>query len=415
MQRFTGWQYLLIDLANQYGLDKELFEDRIEWATNNLDMLEMLADTADNKPLFIKATMAIRKAQMGISTGHLVGFDGVCSGMQIMSALTGCLAGAEATGMVDPNKRSDAYTEVTKAMNGLLGNQGTDQIIVKREHAKKATMTSLYGSRAQPIRIFGKDTAEIDAFYAAMNTVAPGAWSLLQDLLASWQPTALMHAWQLPDGFEAKVKVMTKVDEEDPRSRVEVDELGHSSFTYVYYINEPQKKGLANAANVIHSVDAYLLRSIHRRCNYNTQVVRFAVMALNYTKDKASEQLVDKKLAYYVELWEETNMADAVILPYITMTNVLQLPQALRNRLLDMACEMLRHKPFPVVTIHDEFKCHANNMNVLRQQYINIMAELADSTVLDYILSGIYGVKGTYQKLIPNLSSYIRQSNYALS
>ena len=29
---YTGFEYLLIDCANAYGLDKLLFEDRIQWA-----------------------------------------------------------------------------------------------------------------------------------------------------------------------------------------------------------------------------------------------------------------------------------------------------------------------------------------------------------------------------------------------
>lgn len=62
----------------------------------------------------------------------------------------------------------------------------------------------------------------------------------------------------------------------------------------------------------------------------------------------------------------------------------------------------------------DEFKCHANNMNHLRYWYKEILADLADSTVLDYIFSGIYGKSGTYPKLTNNLSKKIRESSYAL-
>ena len=76
---------------------------------------------------------------------------------------------------------------------------------------------------------------------------------------------------------------------------------------------------------------------------------------------------------------------------------------------------MLKHKPFEVVTIHDAFKCHANNMNHLRQHYINVFAELAESNILEDILSQIHGVKGTYKKLSNNLGDLIRGSNYALS
>lgn len=80
MQTFTGWQYLLIDIANHFGLDKKLFEERIEWAQDNLHNLEEMAPQAENYPLYMKTLQAIRKAQQGKPSGHLVGFDGVCSG-----------------------------------------------------------------------------------------------------------------------------------------------------------------------------------------------------------------------------------------------------------------------------------------------------------------------------------------------
>lgn len=73
MKTYTGFQYLLIDASNQHSGDKWLFEDRIQWATDNLDSpLNQLADTAETKPLYMKAVQAIRKAQKGIPTGHLV-------------------------------------------------------------------------------------------------------------------------------------------------------------------------------------------------------------------------------------------------------------------------------------------------------------------------------------------------------
>lgn len=239
MKKYSGWEYLLIDVANQYGHDKMTFEDRIKWATNNLNNLEQLADQAETKPLYAKAVMAIRKAQQGIPTGHLVGLDACCSGIQIMSALTGCVSGAEATGMVNPDERADAYTKVTKTMEGILGSA----VDISRSNAKDATMHSFYGSKKSPKNIFGENTPELNAFYEAAHTVAPGAWELLQDLLASWNPYALSHSWKLPDGFDARVKVMKK-----KTARIEVDELDHSSFTYEFYENEGAKSGLSNVA-----------------------------------------------------------------------------------------------------------------------------------------------------------------------
>lgn len=137
MEKYTGWQYLLIDAANQFGQDKLLFEDRIAWAETNLMDLENLTEYAETKPLYIKAVMAIRKAQTGRPTGHLVGMDAVCSGIQVMSALTGCIQGATATGLVNPNIRADAYTAVTLAMDEALGGG----LVVSRKQAKEALMT----------------------------------------------------------------------------------------------------------------------------------------------------------------------------------------------------------------------------------------------------------------------------------
>lgn len=416
MTPFSGYQYLLIDAANNYGHDKMTFEKRIEWATQNINTLEALADTAETKPLYRKAVMAIRKAQQGIPTGHLVGFDAVCSGVQLMSVLTGCTAGATATGLVDPNVRADAYTALTGAMNTILGGS----LQVSRENAKRALMTSMYGSKATPKEIFGEDTPELNAFYKAATTVAPGAWELLQDLLASWQPGALSHVWKMPDGFDVRIKVMTKKD-----ARIEVDELDHATFTYEFYENQGQAKGLSNAANVIHSVDAYVLRCIHRRCNYDPQVVSYVDQCLEaeligrslYGQPSAQEvaSFMDDQVAYYIEQYNRSGMPDAVILPYLDQANVTCLSQKHLEALAVIVTGMLEYAPFEVVSIHDEYKCHPNNMNHLRQQYINVLAELAESNLIGDILGQIHGTPGTYTKLSTDLGDKIRKSNYALS
>lgn len=411
MQTFTGWEYLLIDAANQWGLDKQTFDIRIEWTIENLKDLESLVSYADNKPLYVKAVMAIRKAQKGIPTGHLVGFDAVCSGIQVMSALTGCVSGARATGLVDPDVRADAYTTMTDAMQKILGTT----VGVTRPQAKEATMTSFYGSKAKPIEIFGEDTAELSAFYQAATTVAPGAWELLQCLLGSWRPFALTHEWQLPDGYEAKVKVMEKVE-----SRVEVDELNHASFTYEFYQNQGKAKGLSNAANVVHSIDAYILRCIHRRCNYDVEVITRASLMLEHELQHRTVGIpaqwdeVTKEVKYYVEQYERSGMADVVILNHLVPGDMGYLKTEHIRELANIVMEMLFYKPFEVVTIHDEFKCHPNNMNHLRKQYRNLLSELSASNVLNDVLTQVYGGKVTFQKLSNNLPQLIKGSNYAL-
>ena len=412
-QSFTGYEYILIDIANQFGLDKLVFSERIQWVKDNITQLEALTPQAETKPLYIKAVMALRKAQQGIPTGHLVGFDSVCSGIQIMSALTGCVAGATATGLVDPTVRADAYTSLTKAMNEVLHSQGL-QVTIPRAQAKDAFMKATYGSRAEPIAIFGEDTPELEAFYEAANIVAPGAWELLQDLLATWKPYALYHTWELPDGFNARVKVMQKKE-----LRIEVDELDHSTFTYEYYDNEGSKFGLSNVANVVHSIDAYVLRSMHRRCNYEVGTLTRAMVyvmqeldsRLSYT---GTFPTTNDKVNYYIDLFNRTNMTDPVVFPFITAVEAMAMPTAMLEQLKKIGLQMLEHKPFELVTVHDEFKCHANNMNHVRKHYIEILAQLAESNILSDILTQLHETPGTYTKLSHNLGDIIRESNYAL-
>lgn len=423
MEKFTGWEYLLIDAANHYGyseeygqdLDKLLYRDRIQWTIDRLDYLEDLIETSDKKtrPQFVKAVLAIRSAQRGEATGHLVGFDASCSGIQIMSVLTGCEVGAYNTGLIDPNLRADAYTTTTETMNDILGGS----LEVSRSDAKKALMTSFYGSKKTPKEIFGEDTPEINAFYQAAQKVAPGAWELLQVLLNSWNAYALEHRWILPDGFDARIKVMEKME-----TRIEVDELDHATFTYTYYDNVGTKTGLSNAANVVHSVDAYVLRCVQRRCNYDPEVVEevYALIKAVLAIRKAGQchpvknHNKDSEVHYYQQLYEHHQIADVVILPYINEETIHFLSTPHLEKLYGILQEMMEYSPFPVVTIHDEYKCHPNNMNHLRKTYASVLADVADSSILSCILSQLYGQPVTYNKLSTGLASKVRNANYAI-
>lgn len=417
MKTFTGWEYLLIDAANHFGNDKLLFEERIKWVMENFNDLETLVDQVKPKdrPLYLKAVQAIRKAQRGEPSGHLVGFDGVCSGVQIMSAITGCVAGAKATGLIDTGKRPDAYTQTTDIMNEILADQGLS-VSVLRDDAKQALMTSFYGSKKTPKDIFGEDTPELNAFYQAAFTVAPGAWELLQALLASWQPWEPEHSWVLPDGFHARIKVMERKE-----VRIEVDELDHATFTYEFFENEGTRSGLSNAANVVHSIDALVLREMHRRCNYDVTEILISLVLVDEELARREEEGceedemdADSKINYYVGHWARSGFASIVILPHINATNIRMIPT---DHLQDLAAiiQSMNHKPFPLVTVHDEFKSHPNYANHMRQHYINILSELADSVIVSDILSQIHGTPGTFNKLSNDLSKHIRNSNYALS
>ncbi|AGH57559.1 RNA polymerase [Pseudoalteromonas phage pYD6-A] len=242
MTPFSGAEYLLIDAANAFGLDKEIYSKRLGWARANFNQLERFIEEADEPLLYMKAVQSIRAVQRGEAIGHLVELDATTSGIQFMSALTGCPTGAKWTNLVDPNKRYDAYTESFGALKTYLSHTAKE---ITRAMAKDALMTSFYGSAAEPEKVFGKDTNELDAFYTMCEKRLKGCWELRNDLLGLWNPYADDHSWTLPDGYHAYVPVKVK-----KKIECEIDELGHK-FTHVYESYEGTESGVSLAAKLI--------------------------------------------------------------------------------------------------------------------------------------------------------------------
>lgn len=161
---------------------------------------------------------------------------------------------------------------------------------------------------------------------------------------------------------------------------------------------------------------------MHRRCNYDKPATFIAYEALREEWVLRTAQHTTQgtgstgKLAYYIDQFARSGMVDAVILPFINSSTETQyLSDEHIEKLITVAESMLSAEPFELITIHDEFKCHPNHMNQLRQQYINIFADLAESNILDDILSQLYGEEGSFTKLSSNLGDLIRNSEYALS
>ena len=80
MKQFNPIQYLAIDIANHWGLDKETYETRIQWVKDNIDNLKSYQSQAEEPILYAKTVNALRLSQQGLPTGHTVALDSVCSG-----------------------------------------------------------------------------------------------------------------------------------------------------------------------------------------------------------------------------------------------------------------------------------------------------------------------------------------------
>jgi len=405
-KQYTAIQYMAIDVANHYGHDKMEFEDRISWVKSNQDNLESLADKAEDKPLYVKSVNHFKKALKGLPTGHAVALDSCASGLQLMSVMTGCKSGCYMTGLIDSDKRMDAYSLVTGYMNDLLGK---DSVVVSRADAKQGVMCSLYGSKATPKIIFGNKSPAYNAFYEVLEDKCKGAYRLFNVLISAWDSKKDFNHWVLPDGFNAYVPVMqSQID------RVKVEELEYTMSVQTW-LNQPLDYSVSLAANTVHSCDAYVLRTLVRRCNYNAKQVKEAVALIQ--EALANQCLVftySDEAVMPVHLFNKTGIADISCLEHLPKI-VNQLPQRMLKQLLATFTEMLKHEPFEVITIHDSFACLPNHCNVLRYWYKEILAEIAESTMLDHLLSQLFGEECIFSKLDNNLAPLIRNSNYGLS
>lgn len=407
-------EYLCIDIANAYGLDKELFEDRIQWVKDHVNDLETLLDEVqEDKCAYIKAVLALRAAQRGEEIGHLISLDATNSGIQIMSAISGCRKGAEITNLLPINKRYDGYTVITDEMNTILKDKGASSITIPRKHAKNAVMTSGYGSRKVPKEIFGEGEL-LEVFYEACFNKAEGAFTLMDVLIAAWQPFALSHTWVLPDQFHCNIKVM-----EEREIRIEVDELDHATFKTNIKENRGSERGVSLVANVIHSLDAYLLRNVVRRCNYNPKMIKNKLNILKRTRelrDRGEATYIEAtgKLAEHLTVTNYMAIIDTSILPLVTAKTVDSLEDWHINKLINILEDMLTFKPAQVITVHDAFRCHPNHGDVVRYWYKEILADFADSNILNCIMWQITGTDPQYMKLSNNLADDIRQSNYSI-
>ncbi len=389
MQIFTPFEYLLIDTANNFGLDKELYETRIKWVKDNLDNLEDFVDDADSPNMYWKSVFAIREAQNGIPSGHLVGFDSAASGIQLLSVLARCNAGMLNTGVinsVNPVGAPDIYKKCTGVMNstGYL-----------RKAVKQALMTFMYGSDMQPKITFGEGT-ELDKFYKAAKIVAPEAFDLRSIFINLFQPMALDHTWEMPDKGVVHKRVWTKKE-----YKVQEPLLG-SSFTFHTSVNEGAEKGLCLAADITHSIDAYLLRELGRRCNFDmNQLVECKDLILAL---RSPGKVTDR-----------SKMMSLVEVEYLTVETIEEYSDNQLAQLLEQIDTSLKFGSFEIVTIHDEFKCHANHMNKLRKHYNTILWEMYNSELLNDI---VHQISGQYVQTNPidnNVADAILESDYAIN
>lgn len=328
-----GVEMLYIALANAAGYDKLTWSERskkgiqllAEYTDVDYNVIkEATADDVDEPIMFNKYVRILAEYERDPSVPVYapINFDCTASGLQILSAITGCLKTARAVNLTRTGEREDVYVAIVEAMNAVLDPANH----VDRALVKKPLMTHFYNSKATPAATFNE--AQLDAFYKALEGAFSGPTEFMEFVNASWTDRDT-YSWTLPDGHTALVR--THVLEE---ANIKVAE--GVEFQYHYGVHAPSGNKNHLPANITHSIDGYLVREVIRRC------------------------------------------------------------------------------PFHVATIHDSFWCHPNNAKCMMQVFREVLAELADSDILQDIMRQL---TGDYELVIKkeSIAEHILESEYALS
>lgn len=261
-----GIYWLKVDIANNYGLDKLTFDERVNFVDKNID--DMLANSsswiskADEPLLFKRALLAYKDGVVdGKPIGHICQLDATSSGPQIMSVLARDIVGMTNLNVLGTD-RKDYYTDVAKltyeaTKDSQIWDKFNGDFSSIRKAIKKPIMTSGYNSEAKPKELFGDGTVELNAFYEALDTIAPGVEIIKNYINSAWSNVKLVHKWRTYDGHTSYCPVSKVI-----QSRIEVPEI-QAKIVYTHCVNSANPNEWRSLSpNLIHSLDSLICRMV---------------------------------------------------------------------------------------------------------------------------------------------------------
>ena len=412
MIEFEPIEWVLIETANQLGFDKKTYKERLEVGDQIFSEVKQYGvETTfkkynpDEPELFARAVIALGDIAKGNPTNIIVGQDVASSGPQLYTVASRDSTGLSAVGAVDKIVNGvpvvpDLYTSIYEKLvpYGITG--------LSRKMVKEAVVPYAYGSTDSPRGTFGKWYPQFKKEY--FNTI-PAAATFKDLLIDAWNSDAFEYVWVLPDGFTA-----TTVPTKNVNLRLQL----FNSHSYTYITNEPCKldKGdlhtKALSANVIHSLDAYCLREMHRRCNYDKSTLVIARNMLSRRirnpnpKAEHLESLYWKYKIFSMEIAE------------VIQKGIGNISDEYIEVCLNYIEYLLSRKSFKLISIHDEFMTSPINCNVLKQTYNTILGELYCSDWLRQVTNALRGDNEADQyiePINPNTLQQVLSSTYAIS
>lgn len=115
-----GEEQLFAYIAGTFGFDKKPYKKRVRLG-KMLFHSNVKYKKADEKYIYLQAIKAMKDHKLGKPVHMFIHFDGSCNGLQHLSTITKCEAGAKAVNLTASKKREDVYKDVAqKAYNAVF-------------------------------------------------------------------------------------------------------------------------------------------------------------------------------------------------------------------------------------------------------------------------------------------------------
>lgn len=329
----TGLYWLSVRAANTFGYDKVSLAERVQWAADNMALIEDSARdplggerfwTEADEPWSFLATcreisLAFGDENPETFVSHLpIPLDGSCNGLQHLSAMGRDPVGALATNLTDSGTRHDIYLQVAAVVMQQVSADAAQGLAeaqewvgkVTRSTVKRAVMTTPYGVTSVGIKdqlIHDGHVPKSGLGKAALANYMRGcivealsqtvvsakqimAWlqSCAQTLAKSGQPIE----WTTPAGSRVRQGYRRKTVREVAtlQGKVMIDDYEATNGI------DPSRSVLAAAPNVIHSFDAAHLQMTVVDLHDNHGVGHFAMVHDSYGTHAADTERMGRTL-----------------------------------------------------------------------------------------------------------------------
>ena len=398
MERFSGKDWIKIDIANAYGKDKLTWKERLEWFENNKNNLSNFEP--DEPARAYAGIKALDQVERNEPIGFMVALDATSSFAQMQGLLLGERMACYLSNVIGSEKRQDLYTYLYKKLTDKIVNCPKN---ITRAAIKQVIMQFFYGGEKTPKSILGEDI--FNKFLEVMKEELPLCFGLRQYLIKHWNPMTDTYKWVLPDNFHVALEVEKKFT----KNFIFKGKL----FNFSYKEKSPTPTGKSLGPNFIHSVDGFILREMVARCMFNQKKID-ALRKAQYSKPKvlnlSGKTLKDyKTINTLLELGKASGYYSIRLLDFITPDNRVLVPENILNEMLDS----LPRKSFELGTIHDCYLCHPNYMNDVKEQYRHCLINLSKSNLLEFIFKQIFSDSFTYTKP-EDLTELVKKEEYAI-